>query len=600
MDQNIPLNFFTVYEPRVDINNDMIAGNYAIVKGGEVYTYYNYTANSSSNTGANWSTTPPGTEIVLSRLIELDLPVRLDFAGPGSVAGTESMIMSNLDAFRAFPIETITKNMICTINGFDININMSNVVHPLSRYYLDIERLNEGITPNMLDNWQSYSDGDGNAKNPLAWYDNSAQNPRGAYNSYDIVNNTNTAATIQARLKSYVMVAPFEWLSARNNDVPGLTKLDTLEWNLTFVNNLQRIWSRSDAHPVPITSLSVTIGEDARMNLLWITPRYPERERIRSMPELKYPYYRTVRYDTYDTRVYNPNDIINDLASQVISLSSIPRALYVYLHENETDVFQTTNSNVQVPDVYQPITNINITWNNTAGVLSSATQNQLYSICVKNGLRNTTYNEFIGFTNAFNQLALPPNTPVGKLGLCSAPIRLEPGIDWTLEQDEAPGVSGKYNLQVTISGINANQNRPLRVQLSILIVYEGYLSIAKSRCFGYDGPIRPEDVINTPVNRSISWHDLEKNFGGSLGQKFKTIGRDVNKFLRDSKAISKGFKVASYLPTRASSGFRAVSDVAKQFGYGMDMGGCDGGMLDEHYQGGRKLTKAEMKRRLKY
>jgi hypothetical protein len=604
-DQNIPLHLYSIYEPRVNINDKMVQGQYAIVKGGSILTMYNYTSNSSSNAGINWSPNPPGTETIMSRLVSMDVQVTLDFAGDGTLGGTEAMIQSNLDAPRAFPLESIIKNFIVTVNGFDINVNSSQIVHPFSRYYLNIKRLNEGVTPNMLDVFQKYSDGDGNNRNPLAWFDNSSQNPRGSYYDYDITNNTNTAATVVLHLKTYLMVAPFEWLSAADNDFPGLCKLDTLDFNVSFIPNLSRVWSRSEAHPVPVTSVDVTIGENSILNVLWITPREEIKEKIRRMPELKYPFYRTVRYDTRNAvnDTVAPNTAVT-LTSATLNLSSIPRAIYVYMIENES-AYTAAVASMTTPDVYFAPDNITITWNNEANVLNTFRPQQLYDLCVKNNLSNTTYTEFRGLTNEFNQLALDEDTPVGKIGLCSAPVRIIPSEDFPLNADEASGSQGKWNLQVQMTAYNRNQTRSISPQLCVLVVYEGYLSIANARCFGYEGPLSPRDVLLTPVDESISWHDLNANFGGArLGDRFRLFGRQLksgaekaNKFLKDTKAISRGLNAASKIPTRASSALAKGSQVADYYGYG----GCDdydGGMLDEHY-GGRKLTQKEMKKRLR-
>ena len=84
----------------------------------------------------------------------MDVEVTLLFNGSGSADPTEAMIQTGRDAPRAFPLENIIKNLIVTINGCNIDVNLSQIVAPFSRYYMDTKKLNAGITPNMLDNLQ--------------------------------------------------------------------------------------------------------------------------------------------------------------------------------------------------------------------------------------------------------------------------------------------------------------------------------------------------------------------------------------------------------------------------------------------------------------
>lgn len=611
---SVPLNVFSVMEPRVSFRDSMIAGNYALVKGGETYTYRNYTSGSCDNSGINFSTPPPSFDDVLSRLCILEVPLNLLFSGPGNVEEPDAaMIQSNLDAFRAYPLESIIKNMTISINGENLTCNINQVCHPFSRYYLGINQLNEGITPNMLDTFAKYSDGDGSNKNSLGWYsDNSAQNPRGAYADYQIVTNTNTSAEIRAVLRTYIMMSPFEWITSHNNVVPGLTQLISLDWNINFASNLSRIWSRSETHPVPVSNLQVTIGSltglgngNASLRLLWITPRPDMRDFIRSMPEIKYPYFSTQRITTSGTSEVAPNSTL-PITSQVINLMNVPNALYIYAIRDESTYINSLNGNLTTTDTFFGIDNIDLTFSNVTGILSTATPQQLYDICVKNGLKDTTFNEHVGYTNAFNQLVstFEASEKVGLTGSC---IRLIPGEDFSLKDSLVPGVQEKIDMQVTVTVRNVNQTESIRPQLAILLVYEGYLAIYNGVARTYLGPLTVADVKNNNYIE-VDWNALQKNYGGVMGDRFRSLGRDVskyakqaNKYLKEKKLISKGLNAASYLPIRAAPILKASSKVARSYGYGE--GGCDmdGGMLVEQQRGlkgGRKMSQKELKKRL--
>jgi len=615
------LNLFCVQEPRLSYPNSMINGNYAIVKGAETYTYRNYSSSSCDNSGATFTTPPPSFTDCLSRQVILEVPINIVFTGPGD-ASDNAMIQSNKDAFRAFPLEQIIKNMQVTINGENLTVNTNQVVNPFSRYYLDPLLLNEGITPNMLDNYQDYSDGDGNAKNPLAWYDNSTQNPRGAYADYEIITNTNSSAEIRATLRTYLMISPFQWLSASENTVPALTQLVSLDWNINFASNLQHIWSRSSSNDVPVTNVQVTIGSltqggsgNANLKLLWMTPHQDLRDRIKSLPMLRYPYFTTTRYSTTGNGAIQPNDR-DIITSQVINFINLPNAIYIYCSKDESTYVNNLAGNLFTTDTFGSIENIDITMANVTGILSTAFPQQLYDISVKNGLKDTTFNEFIGKTNAFNQLV---STFVAskKVGLTGSCIRLTMQ-DLSARSGLVAGVQQKIDFQVKVTVRNINQNSPITFQLFILAVFEGYLQIYNGQARTVIGPLSEQDA-NCSNYVKIDWEDLQSNFGGSkLGDQFKVLGKniskyaqrakDVNSYLRDKKLISKGLNVASILPTRFSSDLSKASEYAAKYGYGD--GGCEceegsGGMMFEEQRGdiamkgGRQMGHMELKKRLK-
>jgi len=612
---NIPLNKFCIMEPRVAFKESMVAGNYAIVKGGETYTYRNYTSSSCDNSGINFTTPPPSIDDVLSRLVVLEVPLNIKFNGAGDLSDN-AMLQSNKDAFRAFALESIIKNMTVTINGENLTCNINQICHPFSRYYLDVDYINQGITPNMLDTFADYQDGDGSARNPLAWYDNSAQNPRGAYFDYEIVTNTNTNAEVRGTLRSFIMMSPFEWLSASNNVVPGLTQLTSLDWNINFASNLSRVWSRSLSNDVPLTSVDVTIGSlggtgggNANLRMLWITPRPEMRAYIKSLPSIKYPYFSTIRYTTTGSKFVTPGDT-DSITSQVINFMNVPNAIYIYCNRDESTYINTVSGNINTTDTYGGIKGIDITMGNVTGILSTASPQQLYDISVKNGLKDTTINEFVGSTNAFNQL-VSTFSASEKVGLTGSVIRLQPGIDLSLRDGLVQGVQEKVDFQVTVVVQNVNQRESIRFQLCILAVFEGYLEIYNGSARTSIGPLTHQDALcNDYVH--IDWNDLEKNYGGSLGDKFKSLGMnlskyaqkayDANKYLRKNKTISKGLKTVSKVPFLPyKQDIKDAADVARYLGYG-GCEDCDGGMLVEEQRGlvgGRKMAHRELKSRLR-
>jgi hypothetical protein len=71
------------------------------------------------------------------------------------------------------------------------------------------------------------------------------------------------------------------------------------------------------------------------------------------------------------------------LTSNTIQFQSIPHRIYVSVSK----AYNTKTFND--PDVFLPITSINITWGNVSGVLSTLSQYDLWLLCEKNGLKQS-------------------------------------------------------------------------------------------------------------------------------------------------------------------------------------------------------------------
>lgn len=582
MSQPSPLNKFAVYEPRMELNNER---SFVIVKGGQTITYYPYPATSYSNANFNFTTNPPGKQNVLDRVVIIDVPVTLTFVGGGDSSG-DRILQRGRDAFRSYPISSITSTLTSKINGFPVSIELSEVVHLLSRYHTPLEDKNTfaSLSLQMEDNYQNYSDADGANNNPLGVYqDNSTQVPRGAYPMIVSVN-TNTNATVNAIIREYIILPPYIF---DGHEAGGLTNLDTLEFNWVLNPNLQRIWSRSTANTVPLTSLTCNFGQPT-MYLAWITPRLTQ-----TIPSLMvYPYFQISKYVANQ-----PNGVVNSntsqiLMSQVIQFNSIPRKIYIFAKQSNSIIYSSLANMINTTDTFLPITKLNINWDNKVGVLSSAVIDNLYSISVCNGLK-VPFVEFNGLTYNIGTVATDsPST----IGLAGAPICLELGKDVGLQDNQAEGLVDKINFQVQASVFNVNQSQNLTPDLYVVAIYDGILEIFDNSARAYIGVISQEEILNASVNHGVTYKQLEMVYGGDFFSKFKEVAGDIYRGLKDSKILS---NVLGQLPHPIA---QKGAEFARNLGLGE--GGAragdyeDGGVLI----GGRAMKKSDytkMKRKLK-
>lgn len=595
-----------IYEPRLKISNER---EWVIVKGGNTVTTQVYPASSASNKYFNFTTNPPGRKNVLDRHVILSAKVRLEFIGPGSGtppgSSTDLMIQQGRDAFRSFPLSSIISTLTCKMNGFPVTIESDQIVHVLENFHNKIDSMNtyQSLYPNMADNYQNYSDADTSNRNPLACFgDNPAIVPRGAYD-YTIVSNTNTGAVVEATIYEPLVLPPFLF---DDSQAGGLTNLDTLSFNINLSTNLWRIWSRSESNTVPINVLNVTFS-DPNLYLNWITPRDTQ-----NIPDrVRYPYFQISRYvqEKPNGTAMPPNDT-KDLKSQVIQLNSIPRKLYIFAKQSDSVIDTSILNSVQTTDTFLKINRINLNWDNNDGILSGSEDINLYEMSVANGL-NYDWTSWKGLT--VNCGTVVPQV-TQKIGLKGSILCICPGVDFGLRNSQAEGVLDKIQFQVTLNVTNINQTKALEPDLYILAVYDGYLDIFNNSATAVIGAVTNSDILSTPVTYDISYHELQKIYGGDFFSKVRDTGSKLvkglskaNDYLRDTKLVS---NVLGAIPTPYT---QSAASVAKTLGYGRGMGYGEGGVLRggvlmggcndcdnncDRNRGGAVARKAKLMRRL--
>lgn len=550
-----PLDYFAINEPRLELDNKRV---YVIEKGGQTVTYTPYPATSFNNTGFVFNTTPPSKGTVLDRIAIIKVPVSLTFTG--TAPGTDTILQKGRDAFRAYPLSSVTSTLTSIINGFPVSVELKDVVHIMSRFHEKIDNRNTfaSITPQMEDNYQQYSDANGAGNNPLNDYTGNGgeEIPRGAFPYIDpssglvtATTNSGTSALINATITEYVMLPPYLW---DGSEAGGLCHLDTLVFRWILDSNLAHMWSHSSSSTATITNINVQFGQPT-MLLGWITPRLQN-----DIPALiTYPYFQISKYVTQRQLVLN-SLTSTTLQSNVIQLQSIPRKIYIFAKRSDTDVFANLNNMITATDTYLKISKVNISWDNIDGILSGAAPEDLFIFSQNNGL-NLSYPEWSGQTQQFSGINTSATKIIGTVG---GIVCIEPGKDFGLRDNQAVGINGNFNFQVKLDVTNVSTLN-YNVDLFVLAVYDGVMHITGNSCNAEIGVISHADVLNAPIRHDISHKMLEKVYGGAnFFSRFKDVAGKALNFLKENKVLSKGL---SAIPHPAA---QIGSTVASAFGYG--------------------------------
>lgn len=596
-----------IYEPRLDFGNGQKP--WVITKSAENSTYVKYPADSYSNSSITFNLKPPSKYTVADRVMEIIVPVTLTFTATAiDIEGNDRYpLCDGLDAFRYMPFSSCVDSIQMKLNGYSISCQLKDIIHPLTRYHCDGDFLNgaNSIGPNMFDYCQNYYEDLGGINNPFGNYTNNAvQVPRGAYplrvltQTFD--NDTGLwTCIVEANIREFMYLPPCIW---NNDQVPGLVGLDNLQFTFTL-SNLQRMWSRSWASAPNIfdnqriTSLQVNLGKPD-MLINWLSPPI-----IESIPRLvQYPYFEITRYNNKTSTPIAPG-ASGVLTSNMISLNSIPRKIFIYANRPDSQVYSGLLGLVYTTNTYLRIDTLKVSWGNQNSLFAGATVENLYQMSCKNGLK-MGFVEFYGTSSVLSSTVPiadhPPVIAPGQIGTIGSIICLAPSGDLPLAANESEGMLCQKNLQVELNVTNcmvATGNDVIDAfntfspDLNIICVFDGVLEIFDNSARSYVGVINEDDVVNTPIDHSIDYNVLGKIYGGSALEKFKNLSskainaaRKGNKFLKDTQAISHGLD---------AFGKTGLASRARQYGYG-----ASGGVLYEPTYGGKRVSKKGLKSRL--
>lgn len=245
------------------------------------------------------------------------------------------------------------------------------------------------------------------------------------------------------------------------------------------------------------------------------------------------------------------------------------------MRQRNSDLYSSPSNT----DTFMAINNVNIQFNNRSGIMSTASQEQLYQMAVKNHC-NMSWQEWSGYPqySASNAYGTSYNT-VGSV--CC----FEFGTDIANQcETDAAGRLGQYQLQVNVSANNISGGT-LNATLYLVVVYEGIFQIPSSGAsMAQIGVLTADDVINAKHNGHVDYHEIQKvNGGGDFFSGIKEF------FVDKVLPVIKQSKIASNLAQLIPVAGPAISKSLRNLGYG-----DEGGVL----VGGASMSRGDLRRRL--
>jgi hypothetical protein len=459
-----------------------------------------FAANTQTGSSHTYTVTVPSYESITDMNIMYDGDMVFTIIGnPGAGAG-RLVNLGNVagapstDCFAPFPF---LQNIIvasATINQSQVSVNCQDVL-PALLSCISRESLSKynDMTPTMLDNCQSYTQAGyvGSSASVFNPYLTSGtdyrQQGRGAWRIKSITGNT-AANAVQTVVVTVHVTEPLGILSPFLFAKPGagISGVQAINFNLTLDATASRAWRTTS-----VLQSSVTCAyQNSRLLVNFLSPKASQL--VKYSPRNILPYSQLSVYKS------NPVAVGDGKAnSPSIQLSSIPKMALIFV--------RPVIRNTSTADYVLPITGININFNGRNGLLSGASQQQLYAMSAMAGV-NQSWQEWCGAAALGGNVS---DTSVGTFFTQGGILALQFGRDIECSNEyDAPSSIGQYNFAVNVNFTNECASAG-NVELYIILVNSGFLASERGQSSSYTSIVSKADCMS--VLNDVPLSDVENS-----------------------------------------------------------------------------------------
>ena len=568
--------------------------NYSVLKGGQSVVSQVASAIAQSTSSVNYNVQVPSEQTIVDRRVWVKTTMQIDF----TTNVTLPLVYGQNVALSAFPFHQCCSTVQATLNNNVTSINIRDVLPFLIRSN-DSRELQKACSsaPTKADNvWhtstaggiygdtvtiQGSSSGTGG---PFALaYPQLAQNASfGVFNTggqdTDMVGNgsysgwgaqsAQPSTSVDGPVSLYyspdlgatwflqqpgaitsavtwrlvfttiepVLCQPFLWSDpvSNNQGIYGLQTIQ-LQYNIADASRAFRVYDAIQGYTATTITSAPTVSAVSNSTLIfkYLTPHPSDLLPARNVIPL-------LTYDRYFSNATNAaisanfgNQVV--ITSNTYNLTQVPDKVCIFLRKKITLQRPTDNDAVPV------INNISLNWNNNAGLLSSATLQDLYYYSVEAG-SNQSFNEFCGQANGSAVrsalVAVPQDSARSGNYLGNSAVISTVGSYLMLnfatvvqltEDFYAPGSLGNFQLQFQVSASCREAIPANSLELVVVVMNSGIMVTDRGQTSTYTGILTKNDVLEASQQEPYSVADVKRIVGSGHCDRGRALPRHMHK-----------------------------------------------------------------------
>jgi hypothetical protein len=279
-----------------------------------------------------------------------------------------------------------------------------------------------------------------------------------------------------------------------------------------------------------LTTLTATIIGTPQVLITQITPNVSEK-----IPEfLSLPFENVTPYPTQFNAPVLSNAVYTYSSINTIQLNQVPRKVYIW-----SAISDNAYSSVSAPfgsyvtDAFSELQSLSITFNNLTGILSSATEQDLYNMTVKNGV-HLSWPQWQGTVGSGS------TTATGSI-LC-----LDFAENIGLPEDLAPGVSEKFNFQIVNAVFRNCSPNTITPTLNVVFCYDGILTLNGTVAYSISPLLTSQEVLAAPTFERMAYKEIKDMYGGDFFSGVKRVFEKVAPFVRGIRQFAAPIAQAAF------------------------------------------------------
>jgi hypothetical protein len=530
---------------------------FGVQSGAAQSTYQQFQAVSASNSSIVFNVQIPSENIVIDRHLLISSELSFQIALTGVPAAQTAFSYGLTDSLQAFPLNSLFTTTQATINNVSVSTNLQDVLPMLMRMNDKrmLSRYNS-MTPALPDcAFGEYKNAPASNNNPLAGYLNNSYDedfvPRGAYHLDSIQIDhyvagayTDSSVVSTATTDSWVisikvtLTEPFLALSPFINCEPecnaGLVGVNNMSMVLNIDNTCKRLFSTAKSFVngsgdgLSSYISGITLGWNVQphggltqpngftntrllFNFLSLQPeQYAKISTKNIVPFLDYPRY----ISTYNSTAPIAVGATATLTSQSIQLNQVPDLILICAR------VPMSSQSPAYASSFLGIKKISVNFNNASGLLSTATQQDLYNISYRNGSSQSFY-EFRGKADSNTVTPASATGAPFTIPTTGSLLVLNPVMDFSLPSYLSSSSLGQYQFQFNLD-VENQYDFAIKPEICIITMNSGIFATQQGTSQIFTGILTKEQVLRTkeqnPVPHLAS-AEYKRLVGGKLGNR---------------------------------------------------------------------------------
>lgn len=520
---------------------------YAVHSGSASNTYQRFPSVASSASNISFNVQIPSESIVVSRDILIDCTVRFRLDITNVAIGANAFAYGTTDCFQSFPVNSLFTTLQATINNTSVSVNLQDVKDSLLCMQSPEQLAKyQGMTPYLRDSfYQQYAQGSQTSNDVFGgWQGSDLDNwyvPRGAHPlvsytvRYYVANVLQPVPTvvstdltdrweidIDARFVEPLMLSPFIFGGNYDFNSQGFVGLNSLNIVANIDSSLRRFFSCRPATGATTRTVALSLRSnpfDASLLLNFLTTQPTDLVKAKNIISyLDYPRYLTGTANTTPI----PAGATQTITCQNIQLNQVPDLFLISVRRpmSQQTVFDSAS--------FLPITGVSVNFNNSSGLLSSASTEDLWRISRRNGSQQS-WLEFSGSASFARLPAVSATAEPLSVPTTGSLLVLSPPYDLSLPAYLSSGSLGQFSFQINITVRNNQVDRTgagvqITPEVCIIAVNSGLFTTIAGNSAVYTGILTKQMVLDVQQSGdAIDKAEVERMVGGSLANRVASV-----------------------------------------------------------------------------